>query len=144
MKAAFGSAFFHKYCVTCCVRYCYCSVGIDRHCGSRSAVEMGGDMRGPGSHLGATAAPVSLRQGAAQAGGGKKIIVAKNVRRRQSGARAGQAAAISRCSASLPAWEGDLLTVNTPKILFKPHPVLTSAFQTPVQMTGGRLAWLKR
>lgn len=28
---------------------------------------MGGDMRGVGSHLGATAAPVSLRQGAARA-----------------------------------------------------------------------------
>lgn len=42
----------------------------NRHCGSRSAVEKGGDMRGVGSHLGATAVPVSLRQGAARAGGG--------------------------------------------------------------------------
>lgn len=42
---------------------------INRHCGSRSAVEMGGDMRGAGGHLGARAAPVSLHQGAV---GGEK------------------------------------------------------------------------
>lgn len=44
-------------------RYC-------RHCGSRSAAEMGGDMRSVGSHLGATVVPVSLRQGAARTVGG--------------------------------------------------------------------------
>lgn len=57
----------HESWVTCRVRYCYRQVGVNRHCGSRSAVEMGGDMRGVGSHLGATATPVSLRQGAARA-----------------------------------------------------------------------------
>lgn len=31
----------------------------NRHCGSRSAAQMGGGMRGFGSHLGATAAPGS-------------------------------------------------------------------------------------
>lgn len=56
----------HESGVTCRVRYCYRQVDVSRHCGSRSAVEMGGDMRGVGSHLGATAAPVSLRQGAAR------------------------------------------------------------------------------
>ena len=66
----FGLIFFLKCRVTCRVRYCYRQVDINRHCGSRSAVEMGGDMRGVGSHLGATAAPVSLRQGAARAVGG--------------------------------------------------------------------------
>lgn len=59
--------------------YCYRQVDINRHCGSRSAVEMGGDMRAVGSHLGATAAPVSLRQGAARAVGGG-ILVAKKMR----------------------------------------------------------------
>lgn len=59
-----------------CVRYCYRQVDINRHCGSRSAVEMGGDMRDVGSHLGATAGPVSLRQGAVRAVGGG-ILVAK-------------------------------------------------------------------
>lgn len=62
--------FPHKSWVTCRMRYCYRQVDISRHCGSRSAVEMGGDMRGVGSHLGATAAPVSLRQGAARTVGG--------------------------------------------------------------------------
>lgn len=57
----------HESWVTCRVRYCYRQVGVNRHCGSRSAVEMGGNMRGVGSHLGATATPVSLRQGAARA-----------------------------------------------------------------------------
>lgn len=52
------------------MRYCCRLIDINRHCGSRSAVEMGGDMRGVGSHLGATAAPVSLRQGAARAAEG--------------------------------------------------------------------------
>lgn len=57
----------HESWVTCRVRYCYRQVCVNRHCGSRSAVEMGGDMRGVGSHLGATATPVSLRQRAARA-----------------------------------------------------------------------------
>jgi len=35
---------------------------------------MGGDMRGVGSHLGATAAPVSLRQGAARVVWGGGIV----------------------------------------------------------------------
>lgn len=55
------------------MRYCYRQVDINRHCGSRSAVEMGGDMRGIGSHLGARAAPVSLRQGAARTVEGENI-----------------------------------------------------------------------
>ncbi|XP_076617285.1 polyadenylate-binding protein 2 isoform X3 [Chaetodon auriga] len=69
-------------------------------------------MRGVGSHLGATAAPVSLRQGAARVVGGESSSqkYARRRCRRQSGARVGQAAAISRRCASLPALEGDLLT----------------------------------
>lgn len=62
-------------------------------------------MRGFGSHLGARAAPVSLRQRAARAVG-EKIFVPKNAKRRcgdKSGARVGQVAAISSRFASLPA-----------------------------------------
>lgn len=70
--------FPHESRVTCRDRYCYRHVGVNRHCGSRSAVEMGGDMRGVGSHLGATATPVSLRQGAVRAVcGGWGVLVAK-------------------------------------------------------------------
>lgn len=59
------------------MRYCYRQVDINRHCGSRSAVEMGGDMRGVGGHLGATATPVSLRQGTVEPLGWGEILVAK-------------------------------------------------------------------
>lgn len=51
-----------------------------RHCGSRSAVEMGGDMRGFGGHVGAAAVLVSLRQ-ICRPGGGKNTR-RKNARRR--------------------------------------------------------------
>lgn len=89
-------------------RYC-------RHCGSRSAAEMGGDMRSVGSHLGATVVPVSLRQGAARTIGGNPRRQ-KNARRRcgrQLGGIVGQATAISRRRASSSALEGEPLTVMT-------------------------------